>query len=298
MGHRHRPRPAATCRARPSSCSRSRSSFAGGTVLKFKLVQKPRRLEQRRQPEQQPRPLPLQRHDRRGRRRPIRCRLPSARFWRSPRERARPPKRPRSSATGARPCPSGRRPNEQIEALWQQHPAGTSQLAMQIARRRSPADVRPGARRLPEADASRSKPGVPSLLAPAERPRIPTRLDFARWLVDERSPTAARSIVNRVWQTYFGTGLVSTSEDFGLQGEAPSHPELLDWLAVEFMEHGWSLKWLHRLIVTLRHLSAIVARHAGAARPAIRTTACWPAGRGSAWKPKPSATSPWPPAAC
>src|SRR4029078_2878810 len=77
-----------------------------------------------------------------------------------------------------------------------------------------------------------------------------SRLDFARWLVDPRSPTAARAIVNRVWQTYFGTGLVSTSEDFGLQSEAPSHSELLDWLAVEFMDHGWSLKGLHRLIVT------------------------------------------------
>jgi hypothetical protein len=69
-------------------------------------------------------------------------------------------------------------------------------------------------------------------------------------MVDERGATAARSIVNRVWQTYFGTGLVATSEDFGLQGEAPSHPELLDWLAVEFVEHGWSLKCLHRLIVS------------------------------------------------
>src|SRR5262249_19617682 len=78
----------------------------------------------------------------------------------------------------------------------------------------------------------------------------PSRLDFARWLVDERPPTAARAIVNRVWQTYFGTGLVTTSEDFGLQGEAPSHPELLDWLAVEFMNNGWSLKWLHRMIVS------------------------------------------------
>jgi hypothetical protein len=77
-----------------------------------------------------------------------------------------------------------------------------------------------------------------------------TRLDFATWLVDEKAPTAARAIVNRVWQTYFGTGLVSTSEDFGLQGEAPSHPELLDWLTVEFIEHGWGLKHLHKLIVT------------------------------------------------
>jgi hypothetical protein len=74
-------------------------------------------------------------------------------------------------------------------------------------------------------------------------------LTFARWLVDRRSPTTARAIVNRVWQAYFGTGLVASSEDLGTQSEPPSHPELLDWLAVEFMERGWSLKALHRLIV-------------------------------------------------
>ncbi|WP_437222176.1 PSD1 and planctomycete cytochrome C domain-containing protein [Planctomicrobium sp. SH661] len=90
--------------------------------------------------------------------------------------------------------------------------------------------------------------GVPAILHPLEK-ESPTRLDLARWFVDPRSPTVARSMVNRVWQTYFGNGLVSTSEDFGLQGEYPSHPELLDWLAVDFMEHGWSLKRLHRQIL-------------------------------------------------
>jgi hypothetical protein len=93
-------------------------------------------------------------------------------------------------------------------------------------------------------------PGVPAFLhaLPADAP--PTRLTFARWLVDRKSPTTARAIVNRVWQAYFGTGIVSTSEDLGSQSETASHPELLDWLAVEFMERGWSLKSLHRLIVT------------------------------------------------
>ncbi len=94
------------------------------------------------------------------------------------------------------------------------------------------------------------EPGVPSFLNPLPAGAPATRLTFARWLVDRDSPTTARSLVNRVWQAYFGTGLVATSEDLGLQCDPPSHPELLDWLAVEFMESGWSLKHLHRLIVT------------------------------------------------
>src|SRR5207253_10969799 len=89
----------------------------------------------------------------------------------------------------------------------------------------------------------------PAVLHPLPDGYQPSRLTFARWLVDRRSPTTARVLVNRVWQAYFGTGLVSTSEDLGTQSEPPSHPELLDWLACEFMDRGWSLKALHRLIV-------------------------------------------------
>jgi hypothetical protein len=92
-------------------------------------------------------------------------------------------------------------------------------------------------------------PGVPAVLHPLPDGCETSRPTFARWLVDRRSPTTARVFVNRVWQSYFGTGLVSTSEDLGTQGERPSHPELLDWLACEFMDRGWSIKALHRLIV-------------------------------------------------
>lgn len=95
------------------------------------------------------------------------------------------------------------------------------------------------------------KPGTLSILHGFDRPDgLPNRLDLANWIVSQSNPMTARVIVNRVWQQYFGVGIVATENDFGLVGARPTHPELLDWLAVEWVEGGWSLKELHRLIVT------------------------------------------------
>ena len=94
-------------------------------------------------------------------------------------------------------------------------------------------------------------PGTPSVLHPLEPlSALPTRLDLAKWIVSPKNPLTARVIVNRVWQQYFGRGIVETENDFGMQGTPPSHPELLDWLAAEFIRKGWSLKELHRTIVS------------------------------------------------
>src|SRR5204862_2663945 len=92
--------------------------------------------------------------------------------------------------------------------------------------------------------------GVPACLPPLPPDAPNNRLGLAQWLVDPAHPLTPRVTVNRYWQTFFGTGLVKTVEDFGVQGERPSHPELLDWLATEFIRSGWNVKHVQRLIVT------------------------------------------------
>ena len=95
------------------------------------------------------------------------------------------------------------------------------------------------------------QPNTPSVLPPlGVREGEPKRLSLGKWLVSRENPLTARVAVNRMWQAFFGRGIVATSEDFGTRGEMPTHPELLDWLSVEFMDIGWNLKKIHKLIVS------------------------------------------------
>ncbi len=111
--------------------------------------------------------------------------------------------------------------------------------------------------------ADRVQPNVPRSLAPMlteeKQPRTHNRLELARWLVSRQQPLTPRVIMNRIWQHHFGSGLVRTSEDFGAQGDLPSHPELLNWLAMELVDSGWDVKAMQRSIVlshTYRQSSA------------------------------------------
>ena len=139
--------------------------------------------------------------------------------------------------------------NTAIDKLWAEYPLGSTMLDLaprspQLARRTFLLER--GSWQKPGREVTA---GTPAFLNPPVTNGPVNRLTLAKWLVDRRSPTAARVAVNRIWQAMFGSGIVLTSEDFGLQGEAPSHPELLDWLAVEFMDRGWSQKQLIREIV-------------------------------------------------
>jgi hypothetical protein len=149
--------------------------------------------------------------------------------------------------------PEWKAANDRIAEIWRGYPEGSAQLVLET--RVVPRETHILTRGDFLHPTALVEPGVPGFLHPLPHDDSwqngqPTRLTFARWLAARNSPTTARSIVNRVWQAYFGIGIVATSENFGTQCEPPSHPELLDWLAVQFMDQGWSLKKLHRLIVT------------------------------------------------
>ena len=106
------------------------------------------------------------------------------------------------------------------------------------------------------------KPGVPTIFQGLPENAFRNRLGLARWLVSRENPLTARVMVNRIWMEHFGQPLVETVEDFGTRGSRPTHPQLLDWLAAEFMDGGWQLKRLHRLIVasaTFRQSSHVTA---------------------------------------
>ncbi|MGC6489477.1 MAG: DUF1549 and DUF1553 domain-containing protein, partial [Planctomycetota bacterium] len=127
--------------------------------------------------------------------------------------------------------------------------------------------------------------GTPAFLPPLQGDGDPDRLDLARWLTSGDNPLVARVAANRAWQTFFGRGLVATSENFGRQGDRPTHPDLLEWLARAFVESGWDVKALHRLIVTSR-----TYRQSGAAPdarfvddPENRWLARYPRRRMPAW---------------
>ena len=147
--------------------------------------------------------------------------------------------------------------NAKLETLWEQWPDGATSMTLLAGKERPTAVLKRGDWLKPSKTVTG---GVPSFLHALPKDADNSRLTFARWLSDKKSPTTARAFVNRVWQAYFGTGILSTSEDFGVQADTPSHPELLDWLAVEFMEpkvndagkgklKPWSVKHIHRLIV-------------------------------------------------
>ena len=145
--------------------------------------------------------------------------------------------------------PEWKAEDDAIAALWREHPEGSLQLVLadRTGDHRQTHILKRGDFLQPDRAV---EPGTPAFLHPLPEGGPRNRLTFAKWLVDRRSPTTARSIVNRIWQTYFGIGIVATAENFGTQCDPPSNQELLDWLAVEFMDSGWSLKKLDRLIVT------------------------------------------------
>jgi hypothetical protein len=147
--------------------------------------------------------------------------------------------------------------NGRIDAMRAKLPA-----AIVMVERQKPKDtfiLMRGAYDKPGEQVTADTPAVLPALPP-EAPR--NRLGLAQWLVSKEHPLTARVTVNRLWQSIFGAGLVRSSEDFGAQGELPSHPELLDWLAGEFMSSGWDIQHLLRLMLTSATYQAKLATYA------------------------------------
>jgi hypothetical protein len=139
---------------------------------------------------------------------------------------------------------------EQIQTLLKSIPAAPTTLVMQERPTNHPRATHRHHRGEFLQPREKVDPGVPTWLSLLPQ-RVPAdRLTFARWLVSPENPLTARVTVNRHWQAFFGRGIVRTLDDFGYQGEPPTHPELLDWLALELIDRKWSIKQLHRLIVT------------------------------------------------
>ncbi|HEX5221714.1 MAG TPA: PSD1 and planctomycete cytochrome C domain-containing protein [Verrucomicrobiae bacterium] len=154
------------------------------------------------------------------------------------------------------------KPRREIEKLQKEMPKFPTTLVMQ---ERPPGHERATFRHhrgeylQPKEEVS---PEVPAFLPPLARNAPKNRLTLAQWLVSGQNPLTGRVVMNRHWEAFFGRGLVRTTEDFGFQGELPSHPELLDWLAVEFVKQGWSQKKMHQLIVmsaTYQQSSAVTS---------------------------------------
>ena len=127
--------------------------------------------------------------------------------------------------------------------------AAGSLNVMVLAERKEPRETFVLLRGVWDKHGEKVTPDVPAAIAPWQPDYPKNRIGFAQWITSKQNPLAARVAVNHLWQMLFGAGLVRTTEDFGLQGERPSHPELLDWLAVDLMEHAWDLKHTLRLIL-------------------------------------------------
>ncbi|MDB6123563.1 MAG: putative rane protein [Pedosphaera sp.] len=137
--------------------------------------------------------------------------------------------------------------NKQISKIMDEWPQADT--TMVLAARQEPRETHLFKRGDFRKPAELVTPDVPAFMPPLPKDAPRNRLTFGKWLVDKKNPLTARVTMNRFWQAYFGRGIVITAEDLGTQGDKPSHPELLDWLACEFMDKGWDMKAMHRLIV-------------------------------------------------